>query len=181
MAISFGLVEEKPKSLRTKRGRKSFFTPEGKVALAFLKMYTGLSAPKLRDALNGNIQYQIFCGIRISLGTGLIWPPKRSQYTRMYDYLNTRRTISQWFDLERILAEYVNPNSGVTSKRYAANDAPFFQILSHSLGRYLAVEQEKPIREGSVAGRLRLKELNDFPYIKNLMEAMNLLCFFYFY
>ena len=45
---------------------KSFFTPEGKVALAFLKMYTGLSAPKLMDALNGNIHYQIFCGIRIS-------------------------------------------------------------------------------------------------------------------
>ena len=66
MAISFGLVEEKPKSLRVKRGRKSFFTPEGKVALAFLKMYTGLSAPKLMDALNGNIHYQIFCGIRIS-------------------------------------------------------------------------------------------------------------------
>ena len=66
MAISFGLVEEKPKSLRVKRGRKSFFTPEVKVALAFLKMYTGLSAPKLMDALNGNIHYQIFCGIRIS-------------------------------------------------------------------------------------------------------------------
>ena len=29
-------------------------------------MYTGFSAPKLRDALNGNIHYQIFCGIRIS-------------------------------------------------------------------------------------------------------------------
>ena len=82
------------------------------------------------------------------------WPPKPSQYTRMYDYLNTRRTIYQWFDLERIFAEYVNPNSGVTSKRYASNDAPFFQILSHSLGRYLAGEQEKPIREGSVAGRV---------------------------
>ena len=68
MAISFGLVEEKPKSLRVKRGRKSFFTPEGKVALAFLKMYTGLSAPKRMEALNGNvsIHYQIFCGIRIS-------------------------------------------------------------------------------------------------------------------
>ena len=66
MAISFGLVEEKPKSLRTKRGRKSFFTPDGKVALAFLKMYTGLSAPKLMEALNGDIHYQIFCGIRIS-------------------------------------------------------------------------------------------------------------------
>ena len=36
------------------------------MALAFLKMYIGLSALKLRDALNGNIHYQIFCGIRIS-------------------------------------------------------------------------------------------------------------------
>ena len=61
MAISFGLIEKRPKSLRVKRGRKSFFTPEGKVALAFLKSYTGLSAPKLMEALNGNIYYQIFC------------------------------------------------------------------------------------------------------------------------
>ena len=29
-------------------------------------MYTGLSAPKLLEALNGNIHYQIFCGIRVS-------------------------------------------------------------------------------------------------------------------
>ncbi|MDY4760263.1 MAG: transposase [Bacteroidaceae bacterium] len=66
MAISFNLAEERPMHKRVKRGRKSFFTPEGKVALAFLKMYTGLSAPKLMEALNGNIHYQIFCGIRIS-------------------------------------------------------------------------------------------------------------------
>lgn len=66
MAISFNLVEERPMHKRVKRDRKPFFTPEGKVALAFLKMYTGLSAPKLMEALNGNIHYQIFCGIRIS-------------------------------------------------------------------------------------------------------------------
>lgn len=66
MAISFGLIEVNPKSLRTPRGRKSFFSPEGKVALAFLKMYTGLSAPKLMEALNGNIHHQIFCGVRIN-------------------------------------------------------------------------------------------------------------------
>ena len=66
MAISFHLIEEHLRYNRVKRGRKSFFTPEGKVALAFLKMYTGLSAPKLMEALNGNIHYQIFCGIRIS-------------------------------------------------------------------------------------------------------------------
>ena len=66
MVISFNLMEERPMHKRVKRGRKPFFTPEGKVALAFLKMYTGLSAPKLMEALNGNIHYQIFCGIRIS-------------------------------------------------------------------------------------------------------------------
>ena len=51
--------------MRPKLGRKSFFTPEGKVALMFLKMYTGLSCPKLIEQLNGNIHYQIFCDVMI--------------------------------------------------------------------------------------------------------------------
>ena len=44
MAVNFGLVSNHPVR---KRGRKSFFSPEGKVALMFMKMYTKLSAPKL--------------------------------------------------------------------------------------------------------------------------------------
>ena len=48
MAENFGLVS---KSLRPKLGRRSYFTPEGKVALMFLKMYTGLSCPKLTEIL----------------------------------------------------------------------------------------------------------------------------------
>ena len=63
MAETFGLVN---KSLRPKRGRKSYFTPEGKVALMFLKKYTQLSAPKLMEQLNGNVHYQIFCDIYIN-------------------------------------------------------------------------------------------------------------------
>ena len=55
MAENFGLVRN---SMRPKLGRRSFFTPEGKVALMFLKMYTGLSCPKLLEQLNGNINYQ---------------------------------------------------------------------------------------------------------------------------
>ena len=62
MAENLGLVR---KSMRLKLGRKSFFTPEGKVALMFLKMYTGLSCPKLMEQLNGNIHYQIFCDVII--------------------------------------------------------------------------------------------------------------------
>ena len=48
MAENFGLVS---KSMRPKLGCKSYFTPEGKVALMFLKMYTGLSCPKLTEIL----------------------------------------------------------------------------------------------------------------------------------
>ena len=63
MAIRFGLIDPYP---RKKVGRKSYFSPKGKLALMFLKSYTGLSAPKLMEQLNANIHYQIFCGIRIS-------------------------------------------------------------------------------------------------------------------
>ena len=62
MAESFGLVR---KSMTPKRGRKSYFTPEGKVALMFLKMKTQMSFPKLMEELNGNIHYQLFCDILI--------------------------------------------------------------------------------------------------------------------
>ena len=62
MADNFGLVR---KSMRPKLGRKSFFTSDGKVALMFLKMYTGLSCPKQVEQLNGNIHYQIFCDVII--------------------------------------------------------------------------------------------------------------------
>ena len=63
MAENFGLVSKRPER---KRGPKSFFSPEGKVALMFLKNYTQLSAPKLLEQLNGNIHYQIFCDIYIN-------------------------------------------------------------------------------------------------------------------
>ena len=63
MAVSFGLVSNCPVR---KRGPKPFFSPEGKVALMFLKMYTQLSAPKLLEQLNGNVHYQMFCDISIN-------------------------------------------------------------------------------------------------------------------
>lgn len=62
LATSCGLMGE---SLRPKRGRRSYFTPEGKVALMFLKMKTQLSFPKLLEQLNGNIHFQIFCDVLI--------------------------------------------------------------------------------------------------------------------
>ena len=77
MAENFGLVR---KGMRPKLGRKSFFTPEGKVALMFLKMYTGLSCPKLLEQLNGNIHYQIFCYV-------IIYPIRPLTNYKLLDYV----------------------------------------------------------------------------------------------
>lgn len=46
-------------------GRHSYFSPEGKVALMILKSYTNFSDYQLIEHLNGNIHYQLFCGVSI--------------------------------------------------------------------------------------------------------------------
>ena len=54
------------KSLRLKEnrsGRKSMFSPQGKLALMFLKSYSGMSDRRVYEQLNGNIQWQMFCGV----------------------------------------------------------------------------------------------------------------------
>lgn len=57
MAENIGLIR---KSMGLKLGRRSFFTPEGKVTLMSLKMYTELGCLKLLEQLNGNIHNQMF-------------------------------------------------------------------------------------------------------------------------
>lgn len=46
-------------------GRRSYFSADGKIALMLLKSYTGLSDRHLIEQLNGNIHFQLFCGILI--------------------------------------------------------------------------------------------------------------------
>lgn len=58
LACSLGLKE-------APLGRKSYFSPEGKIALMFLKSYTNFSDFDLIEHLNGNIHYQLFCGVQI--------------------------------------------------------------------------------------------------------------------
>lgn len=47
------------------KGPTSIFGPQGKIALMFLKHYAGCSDRRLIDQLNGNIDYQFFCGIHL--------------------------------------------------------------------------------------------------------------------
>ena len=100
LSENFGLVN---KSLRPHRGPKSYFTPEGKVALMFLKMYTRLSAPKLLEQLNGNVHYQIFCDIYID--------PERplTNYKLIDDIVSELAGGLKIQQLQDILAEFWKP------------------------------------------------------------------------
>lgn len=50
------------------KGPSCIFCPRGKLALMFLKNYSGLSDFKLIEQLNGNIHYQIFCNLILEPG-----------------------------------------------------------------------------------------------------------------
>lgn len=53
-------------SLKTHHtGRPLMFSPQGRIALMFLKNYSGLSDFKLIEQLNGNVEWQFFCGIHL--------------------------------------------------------------------------------------------------------------------
>lgn len=49
--------------LEHRLGRRNCFSPSAKIALMVLKAYTGFSDGLPVEHLNGNIHYQLFCGI----------------------------------------------------------------------------------------------------------------------
>lgn len=99
------------KSLKIREKRKGpmrFFSPQGMIALMFLKSYSGCSDRKLIEQLNGNIHYQMFCSI--ILGT-----KKISNYKIVSDI---RCFLSHKLDIvnvQKILAQYWKPYLNYTS------------------------------------------------------------------
>ena len=55
---SFGLMD-------SNKGPTSIFSPRGKLALMFLKHYGCCSDKRLVEQLNGNLEWQFFCGIHL--------------------------------------------------------------------------------------------------------------------
>ena len=98
---NFGLVR---KSMRPKLVRRSFFTPEGKVTLMFLKMYTGLSCPKLMEQLNGKIHYQ-----RVEQQTRIHRP--QTKFLDMQESNLTRRKQRKhcWSQTRKITRRLLDP------------------------------------------------------------------------
>lgn len=96
---------ELARNLKIKNNRKGparMFNPQGMLALMFLKSYVGCSDRKLISYLNGNIDFQMFCGIFI--GTERI-----SNYKIVSEI---RCELSRKFDikmLQGVLADYWKP------------------------------------------------------------------------
>ena len=62
-AIPWDIIVKKLKIRESRKGPDLTFGPQGMVALMFLKSYLSCSDQMLINHLNGNIQFQIFCGI----------------------------------------------------------------------------------------------------------------------
>ena len=53
---------------KSKKGPGCIFSPQGKLALMFLKHYAGCSDRKLIEQFNANIHYQLFCNTLLPVG-----------------------------------------------------------------------------------------------------------------
>jgi len=62
-AIPWSELGKSLKIKKNKKGPDPIFSPQGMLALMFLKSYVGCSDRKLISYLNGNIDFQMFCGI----------------------------------------------------------------------------------------------------------------------
>lgn len=96
MAEEIGLLEQR-------LGRKNIFSPSAKIALMVLKSYTGFSDRQLVEHLNGNIHYQMFCGIMIDPSCPL---------TNYKIVSAIRNEIASRFDidsLQKVLASHWKP------------------------------------------------------------------------
>ena len=67
-AIPWKEIIKSLKLKESRKGRKAYFRPQGKLALMFLKAYTDLSDRKLIENLNGNIHFQMFCDLNPEYG-----------------------------------------------------------------------------------------------------------------
>ena len=88
---------------KSKRGKKPLFSPEGEIALMFLKPYTGLSDDGLIEMLNGSIHMQMFCGVFINpshpFKDGKIISAIRNRLARTLDIDNFQRILyDKWKD-----------------------------------------------------------------------------------
>jgi hypothetical protein len=101
-AIPWSDLAKSLKIRKNKKGPDPIFSPQGMLALMVLKSYVGCSDKKLINHINGNIDFQMFCGI-------FLGPERITNYKIVSDI---RCTLSKGMDmrkLQEVLATYWKP------------------------------------------------------------------------
>jgi hypothetical protein len=91
-AIPWSELSKSLKIKKSKKGPDPIFSPQGMLALMFLKSYVGCSDRKLISYLNGNMDFQMFCGI-------FLGPERIANYKIVSDI---RCTISKGMDMRKL-------------------------------------------------------------------------------
>ena len=82
------------------------------------------------------------------------WPQSCEMVSHLYNLLNTNRQRSMWFDIEKLMADYVDTNSRRTLPNRVTGDKLFFNKLTHALISYLAEQQKMDVSRDSTAAKV---------------------------
>lgn len=80
------------------------------------------------------------------------WPS--SSGSNLFSLLSTNRTQSKWFDVEKLMAAYVDPRNRLTFSNRVKSDKEFFGQLSVALMSYLKEQQSQEIAKDSTAAKV---------------------------
>ena len=92
------------------------------------------------------------------------WPS--SYGSNLFRLLSTNRTQSKWFDVEKLMAAYVDPRNRLTFSNRVKSDKEFFGQLSVALMSYLKEQQSQEIAKDSTAAKVLLTILALHHYTK---------------
>ena len=101
-AIPWNKIVKAIKIKESKKGPDTIFDPQGMVALMFLKSYLKCSDEMLINHLNGNIHFQIFCGI-------LLGPERITNYKIVSDIRCRLAGKLDIKEVQGVLATYWKP------------------------------------------------------------------------
>ncbi|MDR1557806.1 MAG: transposase, partial [Tannerellaceae bacterium] len=133
-------------------GRKSFFSPEGKIALMLLKSYTGLSDRKLVEQINGSIHFQLFCGIFIRPGEEILdtklVSKVRCELAARLDMDRFQQELAgawkpQMKDLHVVMT---NATCYGSLLRYPTNEKLLWESIEWTYGRTVELSRELKVR-----------------------------------
>jgi hypothetical protein len=123
-----------------RKGTVRIFSPQGMLALMFLKSYVGCSDRKLINHINGNIDFQMFCGIFLGperISNFKIISAIRSELSKKLDIKVVQSVLADYWkpylDQTNIMLE--DATCYETSMRYPTNVKLLWECTEWSFGQ----------------------------------------------